>query len=198
MRAERGRGDDEEVHRHDVTQVVLQKRAPVLRWLPGPRRPIPPNSGVAHFDPELMEFGLDARRAPGRVRAPHMDDQTPDRGVNAWATFSPSALPAPVGPKSSAVPADDGGRLDEDQSPAPTPRPDAPKPYPEDSIAVLQAHRPLLSLKDQQLLSEGHVLKRQVPLTPERRYESPYRNSDPIPHRQPLSPSRQGTQQSRG
>ncbi len=56
------------------------------------------------------------------------------------------------------------------------------------SAAVLL---PLLSLKDHQLLSEGHVLKGQIPATPQRRYKAPYRNPDPFPHRCPLSTSAQ-------
>jgi len=91
---------------------------------------------------------------------------------------------------SIAVPADDGGRLDENEGPAPS-GPDAPEPYPEDSVRVLQAHHCLLSLKDHQLPSEGQVLERQVPPTPQRRYEGPYRHPDPIPYRHPLSPSPQ-------
>jgi len=47
-------------------------------------------------------------------------DQAPDRWVNAWSTSFGPALPAPVGPKSSAVPSDDGGRFDENEGPAPT------------------------------------------------------------------------------
>jgi len=70
-------------------------------------------------------------------------------------------------------------------------RPGTPEPYPEEVVAVLQAHRPLLSLKDHQLLSEGQVLERQAPPTPQPRYEGPYRNPDPIPPHHPLSPSRQ-------
>ena len=58
-----GRWDNVEVHCHDVIQVVAEKRAPVLGWQPGPRRPVPPNGGAAHIDPELVELGLDARRA---------------------------------------------------------------------------------------------------------------------------------------
>ena len=83
-----------------------------------------------------------------------MANQTPDRRINPRPSSFGPALPAPVGPKSPAVPADDGGRLDENEGPAPT-RPDTSEPYPEDSVAVLQARRPLLSLKDYQLLSEG-------------------------------------------
>ena len=99
-------------------------------------------------------------------------------------------FPAPVEPEALAVPADDGGRFDEDQDPAPT-WPDTPEPYPEDSIAVLQTDTPLLPLKDDHLLSEGHILKRQIPSAPEPREQAPHRNPDPIPHRRPPSLSRQ-------
>ena len=106
-----------------------------------------------------------------------MANQASHRRINPWPSSFGPALPAPVGAKSPAVPADHGGRLDENEGPAPS-RPDAPEPDPEDSIAVLQAHRPLLSLKDHQLLSEGQVLERQAPPTPQPRYEGPYRHQE--------------------
>ena len=162
----------------------------VLGWLPGPRRPIPPKRWSRSHRSRACVARPGCAARPTSGSSSTCGDQAAHRWINAWSSSFGPALPAPVRPKPSAVPADDGSRFDENEGPAPT-RPRPPEPDPEDSIAVLQAHRPLLSLQDHQLLSERQVLERQIPPTPHPRYEGPYRNPDPIPHRHPPSSSRQ-------
>ena len=69
--AERRRWNHEEVDRDDVLDVVVQERTPTLGRRTASRWPVPPDRGVAYFDPDLAQFGLDTRLAPGKVRA-HM------------------------------------------------------------------------------------------------------------------------------
>ena len=134
-------GDDEEVDGGEVSQVVLEERAPILgRWA-DPRRPVTPHRGVADVDPELVQLGLDARRTPCRIRTPHVADQLPDRRIDSRSTALRPALPTPIGAESLAMPVHNGGWLDEDECPAPA-RPHSPEPDPEESVTVPEAHAP--------------------------------------------------------
>ena len=105
--SERRGGNDEEVHGRDVRSVVLQERAPGLGGRPRRYRPVAPHGCVTDIDPQLVQFGLDPRRTPCRIRAPHVVDQTPHRRIDSWSAAPGSALPTPVDAESPSVPAHD-------------------------------------------------------------------------------------------
>jgi hypothetical protein len=63
-RAERRGRYDEEIHRGQNTNLVLQERAPRLRPRTPAARQKPADRARRYLDPELCELAVDARRTP--------------------------------------------------------------------------------------------------------------------------------------
>jgi len=79
---------------------------------PGPEAPhsrhILSDAGLPNIDAELEQFAMNARRTPQRVGNAHLSDQLPNFSRHAGATLSAPRLPAPVTPKTSAMPSHHG------------------------------------------------------------------------------------------
>ena len=79
----RRRHDDEHVDGGSVMHVVVQKRAPVRGWSPGPPRQVSADRDLADFDAELEQFTVNAGRAPKRICLAHLANQIADLAVHA-------------------------------------------------------------------------------------------------------------------
>jgi hypothetical protein len=107
---------------------------------------------------------MDARRAPSWILSDHLEDQLTDLlGDPPAATdsFSHFAEHGPIESESSLVPPDDGFRLDEKESLAPS-RPEAACHHPEQLIERTQPRLRMLALQYHELLAEGEVLQQQA------------------------------------
>ena len=118
-------GDHEEVDGDDVSGMSGQKDAPRGR---GPRRRpvhVLGDGQLGDLVAEQGEFRLDAPAAPGRILASHAPDEVAKLGVEPRAADRVRpGLPAPVELEALAVPGEDGGGLDDDETGAPA-RPEA-------------------------------------------------------------------------
>ncbi len=118
--------------------------------------------------PILPQLGLDARLAPGRIRAPHVADQLSYFAIDPRPTTCGLTLPAPISSETLAVPLHDGGRLDDDKGSVPT-MPEAAQAHPDEPVTVPEQWPPGLPLEHHQLVAKCDVLKREIALTPQRR-----------------------------
>ena len=153
-------------------------------------RPIFRDRGVADFDADLVQLGLDARLAPGRIRAPHVADQLSHFAIDSRTATVGPALPTPIGSEPVAVPVHDCGRLDQDEGPVPT-GPATAQTDPEEPVTVPEPWPPRLPLEHHQLVPERYVLKREIPLTLQRGNDTPPHDTYPIQHRRLLSLNRE-------
>jgi hypothetical protein len=109
--------DREEIDRHQRRHVIVQERSPRLRR----RSPMTPHvlsdAGFADVDAEFEQFAMDTWRAPQRVLSVQSSNKLAYLRWNRWPSTLPApTLPRPEQPKALAMPRDDGGRLDDDES----------------------------------------------------------------------------------
>jgi hypothetical protein len=99
------------VDRRDGVCMVAQECPPSLRWWPSAPDHVFGDRRLGDLEPELEQFTMDARGAPQWVLPAHPLDEfaqlTADSGP-AWPT---ARFPAPVSPKSTSMPPQDGGWL---------------------------------------------------------------------------------------
>ncbi len=93
------------------------------------------HGSLRNLEAKHFQFSMNTRRTPGQVLGDHAEDEFAQFFAHA---FSSRAIPMPREPcpiqlESSLVPAHDGLRLDEDQSPFPS-RPKPPQDHPEQFI----------------------------------------------------------------
>ena len=69
--AQSRRGNGEEVDGHGVSHVLFQERAPRSGSRLVQLRPIFFHCRLGNINPELLKFGDNTRRAPGRIGLPH-------------------------------------------------------------------------------------------------------------------------------
>ncbi len=104
----RGR-DREEVDRHQVAEVVVEKGAPGLGGWVGPTGNVLRDRRLADLDAEFEQPAVDPRGAPQNVGAGHLADELPDLNGNHRPTWpSCSALPRPVASEATTVQIDHG------------------------------------------------------------------------------------------
>jgi hypothetical protein len=83
--------------------------------------------------PAQMGFA-EAPAAPGRILSSHLVDQVANLEVESRAADrAPLGLPSPIELEALTVPGEDGRRLDDDETRAPS-RPPAGEPGPEDPV----------------------------------------------------------------
>ena len=134
QQAESNGGDNDEVHGRDVVLVIAKKGLPALAlvvvrvslWK------ISRDSGKAHGELQLLEFGLDLSGTP-TVLARESTNESLQLGWNRWSARTPLRDGSPVQPEALAMPADYGVGLDDDQGLFPA-RPEPGQKDPENPI----------------------------------------------------------------
>jgi len=107
--AQARRGHSEEIEGDQVSDVVVEERAPSLRRLGAPLRHEPGDCALGHVDTELQQLAMDSRSAPERVRGGHAGDQSLGLGMDGWATSGRAAGElGPVLAEAAPLPPQDG------------------------------------------------------------------------------------------
>jgi hypothetical protein len=145
--------DDEEVHRRQAAEVILQEGLPGLRRrlaLPGH---VFGQGGLGDVVAQEVQFGLNAGRAPQWVL---LRDPFDERNDFAWdggpARLASARLPAPEQPEAGPVPADHRVRL-HNRQPVPPAREQARAPHPEQPVAPAQLRLGLFAQQNSKLLA---------------------------------------------
>ena len=114
---------------------------------------------LTHGDPQLLQFAVNPRRTPERIRRGHSTDQRADVWSRGWTTGAVPTLPGPEQAEAASVPGEDGLRLDEDKRRPPT-APCARQPRPEHPIRRGQTKsRGARAIQDRQLMPEREDLE---------------------------------------
>ena len=118
-----------------------------------------PDRGFGDRDTEFQQLAVDARGAPGRVGVAHLADEHLNGARDAWPTGSARpTLPAPIAPKPSSMPPENGVGLDDDERSPPS-GPQVTEPRPEQPVNGPQPRAPAgLSLQDRSLMTKRRVL----------------------------------------
>ena len=184
QQAERGRADDEEVHRRDDLAVVADEREPGLPRFGTSMKSaqVARHRALGDVEAEHLQLAVDPRGAPA-VLGRHPADEVPDLGIDARSSASPAPPrePVPIQLEPGAMPPDDGVRLHEHQHV----RPARPKPAqhdPESAVGGTDARRPPSRLERRELLPERQVLQCQVAAKPEGRDEGDERDPNDAEH----------------
>jgi hypothetical protein len=131
--------DGEEIRRHDLSHMVVQKGLPRLRRGPFHGLQDTGNGPFRNVDSELEELTVNARRTPQGIRADYGLNELANRLANRRSAYisARSARPSrPIPTKMLPLPTHDSVRMDHDQgsSPAlPHPRHD----HPEHSVGAI-------------------------------------------------------------
>ncbi len=89
--------------------MVGEERSPRLGRRCAPRREQPGDRTLGHLDSELLQFAMDARRAPERIGLSHSSDESPDLAAYARAARrGASGESGPVLAEAAALPSQDG------------------------------------------------------------------------------------------
>ena len=155
----RERRDHEEVDRDELADVIRQKRTPGLGRRGPTTHHVVPDRGFGDRDTESQQLAVDARGAPGRVGVAHLADEHLNGARDAWPTGSARpTLPAPIAPKPSSMPPENGVGLDDDERSPPS-GPQVTEPRPEQPVNGPQPRAPAgLSLQDRSLMTKRRVL----------------------------------------
>ena len=70
--------DDDEIDGHDLADMVGQEGSPRLRWWRLSSRHVLRNGRLTHRDPQLLQFPMNPRRTPERIRGSHSMNQRAD------------------------------------------------------------------------------------------------------------------------
>src|ERR1700686_5057220 len=106
------RRQDKEVDRRDAVDVIAEKRPPALRRWPRVAAHVPSDRRLGDLEAELEQLTMNTRRAPKCVRTAHLANQRAQLSRNLRSANTVAGSPAPIRPKSSTVPANDGLRPD--------------------------------------------------------------------------------------
>src|SRR3979411_640697 len=106
------RRQDKEVDRRDAVGVIAEKRTPALRRWPRVAGPAPREPRRDDLEAELEQLTMNTRRAPKRVRTAHLANERAQLSRNLRSANTVAGSPAPIRPKPSTVPANDGLRPD--------------------------------------------------------------------------------------
>src|ERR1039458_8265347 len=81
---ERDRWKDKKVDRRDAVGMVVQKRAPALRWRPRVAGHIPSDCRLSDLEAELEQFTMNVWGAPERVRPAHLANERAQLNRDLW------------------------------------------------------------------------------------------------------------------
>src|SRR5664280_3342289 len=95
--------------------MIMKERLPPLRWRACSLGHILGHARLPDIDAELEQFAMDPRRAPQRIGNAHLADQPADLRRHSRPATTAAGLPAPIRPKTRAMPADNGVRLNDRQ-----------------------------------------------------------------------------------
>ncbi len=141
-------------------KMVPEERAPSLRGWLSVTWQVFRDRRLRESESKLQELAVDARRTPGGIGPMHFKDELSDFvGDRRPARRYRSALPTPVEAETLPVPAEDGLRLDQDESLAPS-GPELGEPDPQQSIGGPKLGSPprALALEDEELMAQGEHL----------------------------------------
>ena len=149
----------EEVDRDELADVIRQKRTPGLGRRGPTTHHVVPDRGFGDRDTEFQQLAVDARGTPGRVGVAHLAYEHLNGARDAWPTGSARpTLPAPIAPKPSSMPPENGVGLDDDERSPPS-GPQVTEPRPEQPVNGPQPRAPAgLSLQDRSLMTKRRVL----------------------------------------
>src|SRR5215472_13516272 len=150
----------EKIERDDRLAVILEKGQP-----PFPRVAAPPNaSQIAGHTPfgdnetELQQFAMDFGRSPTGVLLRQAPDQPTHLLGDLRSAAARPGTPAPIEAETSAVPADDGLGLDDDEDVGPA-GPTAAQGSPKESVEPVQDWPRPFAFKHGYLMTEGEDLQ---------------------------------------
>src|ERR1700682_3014437 len=106
------RRQDKEVDRRDAVGVIAEKRPPALRRWPRVAAHVPSDRRLGDLEAELEQLTMNTRRAPKCVRTAHLANERAQLSRDLRSTHTVAGSPAPIRPKPSPVPANDGLRPD--------------------------------------------------------------------------------------
>ena len=149
-----------EVDCDSLRKMIAEERAPSLgRWFSLSWQVLR-DGRLGGCDPELEEFAVNSRRTPGGIGPVHLKDELSDFvGDRRPAGPVRSALPTPIEAETLPVPAEDGLRLNEDESATPS-GPDLREVGPQESIGGPKRDAPsrALALENEELMAQGEYL----------------------------------------
>src|SRR5579884_2619325 len=155
-------GHGEEIHRSNGLPVILEKCLPAsdgirIAWrsLDSAR-----DCPLRNIESELEQFAMNTRSAPGWILRGHLKDQISKFLVDSLPAWRWTSLrqELPIQTKSSAVPADDGGRRDNQQRILPF----CPEPFdrnPKQSAECSKFWTIISSLEDYGLLTKDQIFE---------------------------------------
>ena len=104
---------DKEVDRRDAVDVIAEKRPPTLRRWPRVAAHVPSDRRLGDLEAELEQLTMNTRRAPKCVRTTHLANERAQLSRDLRSANTVAGSPAPISPKPSTVPANDGLRPDD-------------------------------------------------------------------------------------
>ena len=137
QQSERDRRHDEQVGGHNLARVVGEEGPPGLRR----RARMPPyelrDGRLTHGDSQLLQFAVDPRRTPERIRGRQLADQGANVCWHARSSSASAASPGPKEAKAASMPGDDGLRPD-DVNRRPPAAPGSREPRPQHQVCRRQ------------------------------------------------------------
>src|SRR3989304_3538995 len=106
---------DEQIHRRDAVGMIMKERLPPLRWRASSPGHILGHARLSDIDAEFEQLSMDPWRTPQGIGNAHLADQPTDLRRHSRPATTASRLPAPIRPKTRAMPADNGVRLNDRQ-----------------------------------------------------------------------------------
>ncbi len=97
----------------DAVEVIAEKRPPALRRWPRVAAHIPGDRRLGDLEAELEQLTMNTRRAPKCVRTAHLANERAQLSRDLRSANTVAGSPAPIRPKPSTVPANDGLRPDD-------------------------------------------------------------------------------------
>src|SRR6201988_964617 len=110
---ESDRRQGKEVDRRDAVEVIAEKRPPALRRWRRVAAYVPSDRRLGDLEAELEQLTMNPRRAPQRVRTAHLANERAQFSRDLRSANTVAGSPAPIRPKPSTVPANDGLRPDD-------------------------------------------------------------------------------------
>src|ERR1700756_5447194 len=107
------RRQDKEVDRRDAVGVIAEKRPPALRRWPRAAAHVPSDRRLGDLEAELEQLTMNTWRAPKCVRTAHLANERAQLSRDPRSANTVAGSPAPIRPKPSTVPANDGLRPDD-------------------------------------------------------------------------------------
>jgi len=155
-------GQSEEVDRHQVLHMIIEKAPPRLRrWLAMANHVLG-DGGLGDGYAKLHQLAMHTGCSPGDVGSAHVPDQLAYFGSDAWSSGpTPPALPCPVTSEPGAVPPDDRLRFHDHEDPIPV-SPDSTQQHPETTVQIREPRPFHRATEDGELLPKREILECQL------------------------------------